>query len=423
MAEAGYATPAQAQYLLGCVGDMSSWVHRRVEMITFRDADWVTRKVSVDFTLPAGAPPLWMTTDETCHLVPLIFLQRGFILRNFDCRDEEGNALPVLTTAEQVEFERALLVQLADYIFGTAGRKFDMSTVEAVDAVMKGVESHGLWPGSSHAGPSGDAPQFLMDQKAFTFLRDRLKRDFLLMTQLSGAVERRRVVKMCYDQASPPRRADESDENRVLRLIRRAGWKGQLYEFPSDVAGDTQSYHFGVIEPPELRVRKVDFVPSLELAELPKVRSETDRIVVSGMKPNTPSAVYVELAAKRDGWLRNAMLSAWMTVAVLFTGAVGFILKEPTETDSAAAVMVWFLGLLPVVVARAGEHPLASALLSGVRVLLGACAVLAVAGAARLAFFDTDGVGWFWLALAALGALMAGALTTSYIRAGQGETA
>jgi len=69
--------------------------HGRIETFTFRDADTVRRRISVDFTLP----PSSTLSDGDMALVPLMLLTKGD-LRNLDVRNAPGEALPVLSTAQ-----------------------------------------------------------------------------------------------------------------------------------------------------------------------------------------------------------------------------------------------------------------------------------------------------------------------------------
>jgi hypothetical protein len=75
------------------------WVHRRVDALEYRDSTTFRRRQSVHFTVPDAAPELAIG-QTTARLVPLTTLRKETLV-NFDCRDESGAALPVLTRGQQ----------------------------------------------------------------------------------------------------------------------------------------------------------------------------------------------------------------------------------------------------------------------------------------------------------------------------------
>lgn len=397
-------TPAQAQYLLRCVGTMHEWVHRRVETISFRDESWVTHRCSVDFTPPPEGSPLWKVGDACCYLVPITFLRRGSVLTNFDCRDEDNSALPVLTTFEQTRIEEKMLLELARYAIAVSD--IDDEKLAFVEEAVKTIRGTS---GPSSSKALDDTVEFLKGDKGFQDLITRLERDFLLITPLVGLPDRRRVVKFCYDQVfSGPATRSWSD-----LLYRKVGWEPVKLQFPADSAGHAESYHFAVTEPPELAVVGNSFFSNDEAPPEGLVRAnQRGHIIVSGVQPESRSVVQVQLAIKKDGWLDTSVLSAWACTALLFAGVLGFSLRAPRDTDAAAAVVIALAAFLPVAAARSGEHPLAAELLSGVRSLLLICAALAMVAGARVAFFDS-GQESFSEVLALAGVLPALAVTAS----------
>lgn len=83
------------------LSDFPAWVRRRVENVEFIDDISVTRRVSIDFAVPKQLDELSSPVDE--HLlpcVPLTFLRKGRVLKNFDLRNAEGNPVPMLTKLE-----------------------------------------------------------------------------------------------------------------------------------------------------------------------------------------------------------------------------------------------------------------------------------------------------------------------------------
>ncbi|HKA03524.1 MAG TPA: hypothetical protein VKD67_04325, partial [Acidimicrobiales bacterium] len=70
--------------VLGLLLSSSSWIHRRVEKVTFRDHRTVRRQVSVDFTISEAAPVL--SINGVRHwLLPFATMRRKSLV-NFDFR-------------------------------------------------------------------------------------------------------------------------------------------------------------------------------------------------------------------------------------------------------------------------------------------------------------------------------------------------
>jgi len=75
-----------------------SWSHRKVETVDLLPGARGRRRVSIDFTSPGV---VWQPDDDAplAEVVPLTFLTKS-TLREFDLRDEGGNAVSMLPSAE-----------------------------------------------------------------------------------------------------------------------------------------------------------------------------------------------------------------------------------------------------------------------------------------------------------------------------------
>jgi hypothetical protein len=392
---------AQARYLLQCVWTMATWVHRRVETVSFRDDRWAVRRVSVDFTVPSDEG---RTFGDKRMLVPLTFLRQRQVLRNFDCRDSDGSALPVLTRAENASVHRDMLLEAAWLAVG----RLDETVVEAVTAQARrrGAAPRSLAPDVARLSEELGA------NEQFRVVNDLLRDQFLLLAWMDVRPGDRRVAKFCYDDELPFGRAGRG-------VAARMGWRNETVEFPARAAAFGQSYHFAVNPPPEVIIDSTDLVETVPPDQIglpePEVWGERGHLVASGLTIGLRTTVRLELAARKDGWLQTAVASAWVTVGLLLAGAWGFFLDSPS--DAAAALVVGLAAFLPAAVARPGEHALAARLLSGVRLMLAVLAALAVAAGARLAFFSPGDVDVWWLALGLLGVFPAAALSVSYAHA------
>lgn len=121
---------------------------------------------------------------------------------------------------------------------------------------------------------------------------------------------------------------------------------------------------------------------------------ERGHLVASALTVGLETKVRLELAARKDGWLQTAVVSAWVTVELLLAGAWGFYRGPPSPdaSDPAAALVIGLAAFLPAVLTRPGEHALAARLLAGVRLMLTLSAAVALVAGARLALFETAGV-------------------------------
>ena len=73
------------------------------------DERTATRRVSVDLSLPAGAP----RDPVLGSLIPIAFLRKTALI-NFDPRDERDNTVPLLTRQQNARVFAPALLQLAD---------------------------------------------------------------------------------------------------------------------------------------------------------------------------------------------------------------------------------------------------------------------------------------------------------------------
>ena len=403
---------ARAKYLLECLWTMATWVHRRVETVSFRDDRWATRRVSVDLTVPSADDSPFGSSGPT--LVPLTFLRQRQVLRNFDSRDSGGNALPVLTRAENASVHRDMLLAAA---FSALGR-LDEDVVEAVAArARRGVvEPSTLRPGVA------SAYEVLGAKDQFTVVNNLLRDQFVLLAWMRARPGDREVAKFCYDEEL----SFVEGRDRDIALL--MGWRTDSLDFPTPAAAFAQSFHFAVNPPPEVRIDTIGLVETKGPTEIdlpePDVWGQREHLVASGLTVGVMTNVRVAFAARRDGWLQTAVVSAWITFLLLLAGAWGFLRDPPSRdaSDAAAAVVIGLAAFLPALLARPGEHALAARLLSGVRLMLAVSAALAIAAGARLAFFDSAGVGMWWLGFAGATLVPALALTKSHAHAGKVTT-
>lgn len=91
------------------------WVKRRVEAVHFLNMTTCVRRVSIDFRLRSWLPaPELVWNDVGMHYFPLALLEKR-TLEAFDVRDENGQALPLLTRRKNAAIAAGSLVALAQF--------------------------------------------------------------------------------------------------------------------------------------------------------------------------------------------------------------------------------------------------------------------------------------------------------------------
>ena len=107
-----------------------SWVNRRVEQLEFLDTRATSRRISVDFNVPATAPCISVAGKEF-RLVPITTLPKGN-LAAFDFRDENGCALWLPTSEESGKFLASAITHWATQILAKASPKVKVNLSEII---------------------------------------------------------------------------------------------------------------------------------------------------------------------------------------------------------------------------------------------------------------------------------------------------
>jgi hypothetical protein len=99
------------------VGAWKHWVRRRVESISYETAHTVRRRVSVDLRMlpELMSEPVVLWGDEPIHYIPIAQLRKQRLVR-FDLRDEDGRALPLVTTRRNCAITAAMLSAAAQSV-------------------------------------------------------------------------------------------------------------------------------------------------------------------------------------------------------------------------------------------------------------------------------------------------------------------
>ncbi|HEX8082942.1 MAG TPA: hypothetical protein VF529_01550 [Solirubrobacteraceae bacterium] len=403
-----------------------SWVHRRVETAELTDLGNVRRHVSVDFTVPERVPPTGRGVKTAGQLpaLPLSLLDKR-VLRNLDVRDEDGRAVPVLTTEEDVPIAQAALLahargvlegepheDVAAQLRAVAGADRD-----AARAARRAIE-HSLKEETSTFDPrvrKGKPPdpekvarhdrQKLMSHDYFPGLMRSLARDFILLVDLDALEPgERRIVKYSYEH-----RIHHVDPHPLRWLAVRLGWFPFKLTLVTPSATKTQSYHCELLPPPGLEFTRARLDPgpgqSSDSAYEDDGGAGRAHVFASGLGWSaSPSAVFF-MRTLRVGFLRSALMTALLTTGLLFAGRER-LTEVSSEVEASATVLLVVPGLLAAYLSRSGEHALASSMLVGVRLMLLVAGLCALAcGALLVAHVQPEDLKYWWTALSILSAV------------------
>ena len=277
-------------------------------------------------------------------------------------------------------------------------------------------------------------------------MRRRTSVDYATIDE--GAAGSRRIVKFAYDEPltlrystssyqghedgpSPPAPATGDPDpltygnggRRMWRWERPArvaslGMTPTLIRFPVPAAELAASFHFEVSAPPDVSIVEASLLagpPNLYMGESPEedlrawksssngrtLRRRPSFDSVDGGYPTVDlhvidvplgslSRAQVSLQASTTGWLTTAVASTWLATATLL---VGFLANSPAG-DLATTVLIGFAAAMVAALARPDPHRMVTRLLSLVRVLVGASAVLTLGGAVAVAFAGGGVAHW-----------------------------
>jgi hypothetical protein len=406
------AVKTAGQHVFGLLLAEETWVHRRVEAIDMLSTQFLRRSVSVDFTIPEGIRDALAIAPTKQTLVPLATLAKR-PLRNFDLRDEDGTAVPVLGRDHNGPLAHSTLLgvvrrALDDAGFGTPSQRLvgDLRRVavgdgeEAERAISRMVEA-------AQIGGSRECQVVLNDDAALFLLAD-LAGNYVLVA-LCDDVNVRRVLKFSYE---------EPLETAKPGILERLGWRPLLVGIDVPGASRGASYHAEIVVPEELRF-ETSFLYDMDNDEVYAEDEEADRAALHAARVplGARTALLFGLRAERTGFPVMGCTIAWITGLLLLAGAtVGEL--DPERADSAATVLLAASAVFAGVIARSGEHRMVQALFAGPRLLLLVTALSALCAAGALAFgLSSCAVDIIWWITAVMSLTAAAMLTITLLAA------
>ncbi len=415
-------------HLLAKLVEPSKWVNRRVTRLEFLNEQILRTHVSVDFELskkpiePGPGLP-------AAHLVPLALISKlspgGLynILTGFDLEDEEGRALPLLTSRCTSWLAWSALVAAAAGVLQVEnGSKINDGLRELVEWEITAAIRDELPQLLEARGRTVFGPDWgkLRGDRAFARLWANLGGGFVLLVALPEDSARRRVLKYAYEEGVPKRPF-------VFRhdLPERIGWRPAPMSYFLTGVSDTVSYHLEVRIPDGLEW--VDMSVELqrppparhEIKEAPSVGLRTAYVYVAGETETwgTQGLATLRARASRGNLLPGLVVSS-LVALLLSAGAyfAGSIVPQGTTGVDPGALIAIVPTLIAALVASApGEHPYTKRLLSGVRWQAALSGLLSfLAGGLLLVSSDTEAARRGLLVLAFLAWVLALVQVRSY---------
>jgi hypothetical protein len=435
------------------LGDLS-WIHRRVERVTFPIPEQrvTRRRVSIDLHIPhvpaidnPDEPPT-AETEGTFYL-PVSFLEKWPPVLQLDLRDHRDAAVPLLTRVQNAVVDAAVLETLAVAVLDVQDLPDDIPPMirqltEAVDAQQVGGQTASAALGSLLRidGRGGSA---------FEPFARALANNTLLWLRLPGKVGDRQIVKFSYDTPSKFTTLRE-------RWRHSFGLAAGIARDPAPHLGSSGSYHLAYCTPPGLRVVDVEVVlhrPLPPLREHAPRREKIEvvsscaagqgvrrhqnrtlyaaaiegdgRVYVSGDRSGLIGTVWLAILGDTQGFLRGAAVGALATFLLLAAFAIAAFEGMVTTTlEASVAVLLIAPVIIQYLLFRPSEHVLVGGLFHGLRWGLIAVGGLPVASAGILVLNGEGPPGWLvpWvLTGAALGAGVVLATFASAWQAGKAE--
>ena len=434
----------------GPLASQSSWVHRRVEKISFPSPGEPVyrRHVSVDFSIPSKLVPTepGVPTEgdrgPARFYVPLSLVQKWPPLLRLDLRDADGRPIPFLTGAQNAILDGAVLVALAEK---AAGPDLDDEVRAAIDAVTEDPETakaglRDLLPSPVEIqGPVElDATRRkLRADPVFVGAAGALRDSTFLWLRVHGKPGDREIVKFAYDIPWTGEVAPLSAASFGLRPF--------IAEFGAPHIGSSSSYHLTVTAPAPLKV--VDSELSLKRGPaIDEAGPEGGELVGECSAGTLPVrkgdlVMYTEpvgdqgrfyLRGERSGCLGSARVALIADKSLARNGALAAVLiallvtlyssrlEAVLELNEAAVTLALVApALLAYLLVRPAQHEFARSFTTGTRrtlafsgfmPILGATAIVASGGEQTSFLCGTfevlAGLAWASAALMLLGAVL-----------------
>jgi len=424
------------------IANPKGWINRRVETVEMLAQEETRRRVSIDFTLSEDQRDRLRTRHGLT--VPISVLSKR-PLRNFDLRDEDQGARPILGRADNRTLALTALLSASLDVLGDPRQDdgVDSLTADLRQIVfddgalaLEGLEAF------VDAAASGDEMRAAVwnDPACRSMLRT-LATDYVLFAALPLNGPDRRVIKYSYGEdfpLGPPwqRLADRYRPSEVLRRARYPDRTSFLIDCPA--AWRAASFHMEIAIPEDLRIASAELVrfplgdggggddgdgggggddePIADLGEPDKDVNRAALYAAAAIEPHDDVRAYVEIYSEREGPATRAALTAIAVAALLWLGWGSGL--DASAPGAAVSLLLAGGAVVSGFAAVTGFHIIVNKILRSRRRALVLVVVCALAASASLAMEVPDRRPLeIWLAAAILCSLAALRLGWSAVRA------
>ncbi|HUB37170.1 MAG TPA: hypothetical protein VL972_10130 [Solirubrobacteraceae bacterium] len=452
------------------------WVRRHVETAALKNRVSAKRRLTIDVELPREIVCSVSDGRTNLYFLPVTLLAKRPITAFIDLVDEDDRSLPLLTREENASVSLAAVVDAGRRLLGAEPPSplqrawSELIHRDGLDAVLALHIAEDL---TKRWFPEvEERPGYRWFRRA---LHDLVPNSFVWIP-LEGRGGERRVVKLRYEAtAGSPKlrhRKDatievvvtlddglthefthtepgDSDPRGIVgrvfnRLGNALGLTSTSVELTTPSIRGSSTYHLQFEAPPGLEVERLELLTEKEqrrgaFQERPKQLVENDGDSAHlylpdsevyrppgtgdyrpGMEDSRMLPVLAELRVGRRGFLSLSTLSGMLIVAMLWAyDAAAPIHLVNSRPEVAAAVLLVVPVVLLAFVVQAGEHPVVTKMLVGVRVCMLTLGLLAIADAAAIVAVKPS--AWSlhhtWFVYAAAGSIFGGLLVLGWVLA------
>jgi len=382
------------------IADPKRWINRRVETVEMLTQEETRRRVSIDFTL--SEEQRRKLTTRHGLTVPISVLSKR-PLRNFDLREEDTSARPILGRADNRELALVALLSAALKVLGNppqdAGIELltaDLEQIVFEDAPLA-VETLEAFVEAANAKDALRAP--VWEDPACRSMLRTLATDHVLFAALPLNGPARRVIKYSYGEDFPleprwERRRDKYAPRVVWWRMRYPDRTWFVIDCPE--AWRAASFHMEIAIPEELRIARAELgrFPAddddaiADLGPADRLVNRSALYAARQIEPHEDVGAYVEIVSEREGQATRAALTALAISVLLWLGW----LSDLDASAPGAAVSLLLAGgaVVSGFAAAAGYHIIVDKILRNRRRALVLVAVCALTASASLAMEVPD---------------------------------
>jgi hypothetical protein len=377
------------------IANPKGWINRRVETVEMLAQEETRRRVSIDFTLSAQQRASLRTRHGLT--VPISVLSKR-PLRNFDLRDEDDAARPILGRADNRELALIALLSAASRALGDPAPDDRVASLTAdLRQIVFEDEPMALTALASFvkAAEGGDATRALVwDDAACHSMLRTVATDYVLFAALPESGPARRVIKYSYGEDFPlePPWARLRDKYAPSEVRRRARYPDRT-RFLIDCPGAWRaaSFHMEIAIPEDLRVAHAELARFPDktgdgIADLGAPDTDVNRVALYAAReiaPHEDVRAAVEVVSEREGQATRAALTALAVSALLWLGWLSGL--DASAPGAAVSLLLAGGAVVSGFAAATGYHIIVNKILRNRRRALVLVVVCALTASASLA--------------------------------------